>query len=550
MAPRIPDSPPPRFPDPGPTARPKAVVGGLPWDDTRVGPPSPGIHIGPPAPAHERRDEGGSAWQRLRRRWKAAVADSPAFTVSLAAHLLLLLALALIGIRERTAQRLRLELSFGMAQEPPGAAEQADETAAPPAVVVAPEIPQPEPPAPAKPLAELAAAPPPSVFDPVAPVAAEPPGQPAAMARPAVGALLAGRGEEARQRLLGAGGGTAETETAVSRALEWLVRQQRKDGLWSLTGPYVDGSRQENRLAASAMALLALQGAGHTPGAGEHRQAVARAWKALVRRQRADGTFDAGPMIEQHEMYAHGQITIALCEAYGMTKDPQLEEPAARALAYAVAAQMPDGGWRYQPPRPGGDNRGDMSVTGWFLMALKSGEMAGLAVPADTYGRLEAFLDGVFVSPAKGYGYQINPGQKVFDFRPALTAEALLCRQFLGWRRDDPRLAAGVDLLVREAPLDFDYRRKNVYAWYYQTQVCHHQGGAAWNEWNRLLQERLVPAQVESGRERGSWDPANDQWGHVGGRLYVTSLCACMLEVYYRHLPLYDGPVGQASRLP
>lgn len=549
MAPRTPDSPAPRFPDPGPSARSKAVVGGFPWDDAPPGPPTAGIEIGPPElhrlrePARGREQRDGFFWQRLRRHWDEAVAQSPAFSVSLAAHLLLVLVLALISIRERVAERLRLELSFGAVNEPPGGIEQADEAEAPPAVVIKPEIAKAEPPMPAKPPAEqTAAVPPPPVPDATAPVAAEPPGPPAAPARTAVGALLSGRGEEARQRLLGAGGGTTETETAVSRALEWLVRQQRKDGLWSLTGPYVDGSRQENRLAASAMALLALQGAGNTPGAGEHRQAVAKAWKALLRQQQPDGTFDVGPMIEQHGMYAHGQITIALCEAYGMTQDPQLAEHAGRALAYAVAAQMPDGGWRYQPPRPDGDNRGDMSVTGWFLMALKSGEMAGLVVPAETYDRLAAFLDGVFVSAEKGYGYQINPGQKVFDFRPALTAEALLCRQYLGWRRDDPRLVAGVNLLLREAPLDFDYRRKNVYAWYYQTQVCHHQGGPAWNEWNRLMQERLVPAQVTSGREKGSWDPANDQWGHVGGRLYVTALCTCMLEVYYRHLPLYAPP--------
>jgi hypothetical protein len=549
MPPRPPDSPAPTFPDPGPTPRSKAVVGGFPWGESPTQQSPGGIDIGPRdsdrlrEPALSRVERDGFSWQWLRRRWDAALEQSPALGVSLAAHLLLLIVLALIGIRERVAERLRLELSFGAVNEPPGGIEQADEAAAPPAVIIKPEIVKAEPPMPEKPLAEQAAAvPPPPVPDPIAPVAAEPPGPPAAVARTPVGALLSGRSREARQRMLGAGGGTMETETAVSLALEWLVRQQRKDGLWSLMGPYADGSRQENRLAATAMALLALQGAGNTPSAGEHRQAVAKAWKALLRQQQADGTFDAGPMIEQHAMYAHGQITIALCEAYGMTKDPQLAEPAARALAYAIAAQMPDGGWRYQPPQPGSDNRGDMSVTGWYLMALKSGEMAGLAVPAETYDRLAAFLDGVFVSAEKGYGYQINPGQKVFDFRPALTAEALLCRQFLGWQRDDPRLAAGVELLLREAPLDFDYRRKNVYAWYYQTQVCHHQGGPAWNEWNRLMQEQLVPAQVETGREKGSWDPANDQWGHVGGRLYVTALCTCMLEVYYRHLPLCDPP--------
>ena len=31
-----------------------------------------------------------------------------------------------------------------------------------------------------------------------------------------------------------------------------------------------------------------------------------------------------------------------------------------------------------------------------------------------------------------------------------------------------------------------------------------------------------------------------DQWGQHGGRLYTTCLSIYMLEVYYRHLPIYN----------
>ena len=551
MTPSGPNSPGPDFQRVGtaagtPEPRSRSVVGGLPWaaSATEQVLVSTGERAGTDAgesarrrPADNDADPLAAVWQRLRRWWDDAVTHSPAFSASLALHAVLLLILALIGIRGRETRSLRLELSFGPADRAPGSdrpTPDAEEEVAATAVEIKPAAAPVAPPVAAA--TRPAPTPDPAAMTP-APVVAGPAPRP-----PSVAAGLAGRDAATRSQWLGDGGGNAATESAVALALEWLARQQRKDGLWSLQGPYVDGSRQENRLAATAMALLALQGAGTTPVEGTHRDAVARAWKALLTLQQADGTFDTGMILEQHQMYAHGQITIALCEALGMTHDPQFDEPARRALAYAIAAQMPDGGWRYQPPRPGGENRGDMSVTGWYLMALKSGEMAGLVVPPETYERLAAFLDGVFVSPEKGYGYQISPGQKFFDFRPALTAEALLCRQYLGWRRDDPRLVSGVELLLREAPIDFDYRRKNVYAWYYQTQVCHHIGGAAWDAWNRRMQEQLLPAQVESGRERGSWDPANDQWGHVGGRLFMTTLCTCMLEVYYRHLPLYRGP--------
>ena len=109
----------------------------------------------------------------------------------------------------------------------------------------------------------------------------------------------------------------------------------------------------------------------------------------------------------------------------------------------------------------------------------------------------------------------------------------------LGWQRGDPRLQAGVDLLFRELPLDFEYPHKNVYAWYYATQVCHHMGGPAWRQWNERMRAMLTDNQVARGKETGSWNPSHDQWGHFGGRLFMTCLCTCMLETYYRHMPLH-----------
>ena len=540
--PFFPDSPLAAEPATPSAGRSTAVVGGFPWSGDAPSRAAPLEFLPSPATPPSRIERTATeplSWTIVRERIKKLVDASPAWTLSLSLHLLVLILLALLSVRQEMPKRPTLTLAFGPEAGETGKPDGTEE-AEPPDVV---EITMPDD-------AETAATAPPVVKpDPVVEPPPVPPsteavvavesGEASAAPEFAIGTALSGRAADARRKLLGSGGGTDATEAAVALALDWIVRQQKKDGLWSLKGPYGNGGVQENRLAASALALIALQGAGNTTRDGEHRASVARAWKALVKAQRTDGTFETGGMLEQHAMYAHAQATIALCEAFGMTKDPLLEEPARRALDYAIAAQMPDGGWRYHPPQPEQDNRGDMSVTGWYLMALKSGEMAGLHVPAAAYEKLSGFLDAVFVSDDLGYGYRISPNQKFFEFRPALTAEGLLCRQYLGWRRDEPRLVAGVDLLQREAPIDFDYRKKNVYAWYYATQVCHHMGGDTWTRWNRRMQEQLLVEQVQTGREKGSWDPANDLWGHVGGRLYMTTLCACMLEVYYRHRPLH-----------
>lgn len=120
-----------------------------------------------------------------------------------------------------------------------------------------------------------------------------------------------------------------------------------------------------------------------------------------------------------------------------------------------------------------------------------------------------------------------------------MTAEGLLCRQYLGWEQDDPRLVRGVRTLVARR-IDYRGGSPDVYYWYYATQVCHHQGGEAWERWNTAMRERVPQAQVKVGKEKGSWDPRRDAWGNLGGRLYTTCLSTYMLEVYYRHLPIYS----------
>ncbi len=482
--------------------------------------------------AGPRRGRRASLLRRLRDRLGPVVERSSPFTVSLASHAALLILLALIVTVRRRADQIALDLSF-----------------ASPEVVEAPEVGMqiaPEPVEDEQPeetteadeptVAEVAAAPVaiPDPADQGAGATAEP------VQHVPLGMLLDGREEGQRERLVKVFGGSDATEAAVARALAWLAKQQIKSGpdagLWHLKGPYADGGTQENPLAATAMALLAFQGAGSTSGAGRHKDVVSKGWAALVRRQTPEGRFEFPDIPHQHTLYAHAMATYALCELFAMTRDAAHAPPAAAALDYAVAAQGPNGGWRYAPGDPG-----DMSVTGWYMMALKSGEIAGLAVPAETFARVEDFLDSVALDGGARYGYrrytELKPAS---GFTPAVSAEGLLARQFLGWRRDDPRMTAGVEHLLVEAPLDWE-NAKNVYAWYYVTQVVHNVGGEPWNRWNDRLRELLPEKQVAKGREAGSWDPSLDQWGPHGGRLFMTCFCTWMLEVYYRHLPLYEA---------
>lgn len=346
-----------------------------------------------------------------------------------------------------------------------------------------------------------------------------------------IGMALTGRQHGSKTQLLKAYGGTATTEAAVNDALRWLARVQKRKGMWSLRGTYKDGSKTENQEAATAMALLAFQGAGHTHikhAKNPFTREVDRGWKYLLKQQDENGCFFRANE-SHHRFYTHAQCSIAICELYGMTRDETLRAPAQLAINYLVKTQSQTGGWRYFP-REGSD----LSVTGWVMMALQSGRMAGLEVPSDTFDRISKYLDTVSREDGELYAYR-----RMDSAKRSMTAEGLLCRQYLGWKRDDPRLLGGVDFLLANKP-QWKAGRRNVYYWYYATQVCHHMEGEIWQEWNTEMKKTLPTHQVKKGKERGSWTPQPDvPWDRLGGRLFTTCLSTYMLEVYYRHLPIY-----------
>ena len=109
---------------------------------------------------------------------------------------------------------------------------------------------------------------------------------------------------------------------------------------------------------------------------------------------------------------------------------------------------------------------------------------------------------------------------------------------YSGWDRDSVSLQKGVKFLSTRGP-----EPDNMYHNYYATQVLHHWGGKEWDQWNDHMRELLVKTQCKSGHAAGSWNVA-DQYGEAGGRLYMTCLATMTLEIYYRHLPLYDRESG------
>ena len=354
-------------------------------------------------------------------------------------------------------------------------------------------------------------------------------------------------------------GSVAKTEDAIEAGLEFLARRQSADGRWSLH-EYPGRPRTEaaggraihSDTAATGLALLAFLGAAYDHYGDEYQHVVGRGVKWLLSVQQPDGNLyvshdrrsDGSALI-----YSHAIATIALCEAYGMTGDSSLRAPAQKAIDFLVRAQHPDhGGWRYAV-KPG--DRGyssDTSVTGWVVMALKSGELAKLQVPKRSYQGVSKWLD-IAQADADSSRYKYNPNAALDPslqrdlartVTPAMTSVGLLSRLYTGWDREHRSMVAGAKYLAGHPPDIGANQLRDTYYWYYATQVMFHMGGDFWRAWNERLHPLLVDTQLRQGPFAGSWDPQHDVWGAAAGRIYVTAMNLLSLEVYYRHLPLFE----------
>ena len=339
--------------------------------------------------------------------------------------------------------------------------------------------------------------------------------------------MFSGRDAEARKKLAESEGGSEGSEEAVELGLRWMAKHQDKDGHWSLVQFHAAGecNGQCSRpgsvpsdAAGTGFGLLPFLGAGYTHQSGKYKTTVKDGLDWLIADQTKEGTF---LHCQGGTLYAHGIASIAMCEAYAMTKDPKLKVPAQRAIDYMVKAQHGQGGWRYSPGMAG-----DTSVTGWQVIALRSAQQGGLRFPKDVMPKVSKFLDSV-QTDEKGGGYAYTPGGGA---TPNMVAEGLLCRIYTSWKSKRPGLEAGVQYLLAHPP----QTGGEFYYWYYATQVMHHYGGDPWEEWNPPMRDLLIDLQATEGHESGSWAPPGGHDGS-GGRIYATSLALLTLEVYYRH---------------
>jgi hypothetical protein len=350
----------------------------------------------------------------------------------------------------------------------------------------------------------------------------------------AIGRAFATRRGPARGAAVRRHGGSAASEAAVERGLEWLARHQASDGSWrfDLSDCQCNGGCSlpgtvTSTTAATGIALLPFLGAGSTHEEGPHRETVTRGLYYLMSRSRPTAR---GGDLSEGTMYGHGVAALALAEALGMTGDRMLVPYVRDAVRFIETAQdLHGGGWRYLPGQAG-----DTTVTAWQLAALKSASLAGVPVPSPTIDGVCRFLDRVQVRDGEAYGY-LGPGD-----RPCTSAIGLLCRIYTSWPREAV-VDRGLGRLAKAGPSPDD-----VYANFYLSQALLLRGHPVWKRWNPRNRDQLVASQSRIGHESGSWSFV-DADTRPGGRLGQTALAVLTLEVYYRILPIYGDAAAESG---
>lgn len=341
-------------------------------------------------------------------------------------------------------------------------------------------------------------------------------------------------------------GGTAQTESSVSRSLEWLRTKQNEDGSWGRQYPG----------AMTGLALLCYLGRCETPDSPFYGEQSMKGILYLMELSKKNKEGCMAYNTASHSCpYEHGIATYALGEMYSLARlggrnIPGMREAFERGVKLIIDYQLPSGSWAYGAGgkavnyvKTGED---DLSVAGWQYQALKAAKYTGLNInglhtaidKAVKYIEKTQTKDGGFGAPSENSTYN----------QWSLTGVGVLGLQTLGQPRGKvlPDGLKFAETIFAKDPPTWS-KNANLYCWYYYTQAFFQAGGNSWKKWNDTAMKEVLDNQQNDGSwkpERVSIQLASSEYAGADTDIYRTTLCTLMLEVYYRYLKVGDRQNG------
>jgi hypothetical protein len=315
-------------------------------------------------------------------------------------------------------------------------------------------------------------------------------------------------------------------QRAAARGLAFLDKQANAQGFWV--------ERRQRSVAATSLAVLAFLSAGHEPEKGPYGKTIERGIRWVLSQQRADGVL-AGPITE---MYHHGIALFMLAQAHGCSSGA-LQAAIGKALdkgvALLVKAQGPTGGWRYRPTPA----EGDMSITGWQIIALVAARHADRKVPAATLDKALRFALICQRKQTGGFVYMRYSGNGGPP-SPSCTAGGIIALTQLGQKKPtDKEVQRAGQAMVRGMPpwTGSYYLNAAVMGNLAARQV----GGKLAETFHGKVRDELLKRQAAD----GSWTAGGSE--RIFGSSYGTALAVLTLGLETGGL---EFPVPQPSPEP
>jgi Prenyltransferase and squalene oxidase repeat len=325
-----------------------------------------------------------------------------------------------------------------------------------------------------------------------------------------------------------------DVKETVARGLAWLAKEQNRDGSWGDPG-------RDYKASITALAGTALLMEGSTPCQGKYQRQVRRTVDWFLNNAQYNGLLmnPDTPGDSNKYMFSHGYGLLFLASVCGegdRDQEKQLNEVMRKAIAFAVRAQTPRGGWGYVSGNP--DPEANITVA--VLQGLCAARRAGFAVPEEVFERAGKYHLNATTSEG---GISYFGHSEATDGRPVATAGAVACA-WLG-AHDKPTTVNKWLLFAQRNPQDLNSYSVGYFQYhYYLARVVYSLGergyrkripgkteedNLKWSVYRATVFAKLKNAQAPEGGWPG---------GHLGTVLQ-TAWALTILQVDNNNLPAF-----------
>lgn len=318
---------------------------------------------------------------------------------------------------------------------------------------------------------------------------------------------------------------TPRMEKAVSDALKYIDAKAHE------THEANGFSARQYPVASTSLGVLALMAGGNAYGRGEYGAAVAKGLRYLIKVTQPNGFVGLDESADGR-MHSQGFAVLAIAEAYGMVpraEQANVQRALTQAVRLIVRSQTREGGWGYHhagdPNAAAGWDEASVTIT--MVQALRAARNAGVQVDASVIHRAQDYVRRC-AKPDGSFRYSLAQNYDRSSYE--LTSAAVSTLNATGVYASE-ELHRGMDFMKRawqdnpwKACSNFEY-----YGNFYAAQAVYQAGPDVWQVWFPPVRDYLIRTQ----RPEGNWESQR-------GDLYATAICALILQIPYKYLPIFQ----------